>query len=73
MAVLLLNGPNLNLLGLREPELYGHDTLADVEGIQVVVAAPSRGLVEGVTLDFVEIEPGDFRFIFARPGEAGAP
>ncbi|HQW39367.1 MAG TPA: iron-sulfur cluster biosynthesis family protein [Usitatibacteraceae bacterium] len=49
------------------------DTLADIEGIQVVVAAPSRELVEGVTLDFVELEPGDFRFIFARPGEGGPP
>lgn len=46
-TIFLLNGPNLNLLGFREPEIYGHDTLADVEA-----RCMKHAETLGVTLDF---------------------
>lgn len=47
MKLLVLNGPNLNLLGQREPEVYGRTTLADIE--QAVRDLAGKN---GVTVDF---------------------
>ena len=49
MHILILNGPNLNLLGTRERQVYGHDTLDDIETACRALAA---SLDTDVTLDF---------------------
>lgn len=47
MNILFLNGPNLNLLGQRQPEIYGRTTLADIEAKLRELAVEA-----GVTMDF---------------------
>ena len=49
MKLLVINGPNLNLLGLREPGIYGKGTLADLEDFLREV-----GKTEGVELSFFQ-------------------
>lgn len=59
--ILVLNGPNLNLLGIREPHIYGHDLLSDVEALCVKTASGYGRAVdfrqsnhEGVLIDWIQ-------------------
>lgn len=73
--LLLLNGPNLNLLGTREPDIYGHKTLADVEALVARTAAASgfevRALQsnhEGVLIDAIHAAREDCAGVVINPG-----
>ena len=57
-------------MGFDEPR--GDDLVLTSEGIALVVSPRERELLEGMTLDYVEFEAGDFRFIFINPNETGA-
>lgn len=73
--VFVLNGPNLNLLGLRQPEIYGQETLADVvAGLSEL--AVELGLVvecmqsnhEGQLVDWIQSARGVAAGIIINPG-----
>ncbi|SDQ14792.1 type II 3-dehydroquinate dehydratase [Microbacterium sp. cf332] len=73
--LLLVNGPNLNLLGTREPEIYGRETLADAEAL-VTATAAARGFEvrclqsnhEGVLIDAIHAAREDCAGIVINPG-----
>ncbi len=65
MKIAIINGPNLNLLGTREPTIYGEETLDDIEAQLEILA---REL--GVTLEFCQHNAeGDLVDAIQRAGE----
>jgi 3-dehydroquinate dehydratase-2 len=76
MALLVVHGPNLNLLGAREPEVYGRDTLADIDA-RLLAQARAAGVElasfqsnhEGALIDRIhEARLDGTRFILINPG-----
>ena len=70
MKILFLNGPNLNLLGQREPEVYGRVTLADIEAkVRERAAQLKAGIdfrqsnLEGELVDWIQQAKGQFDVI----------
>lgn len=75
ISVLLLNGPNLNMLGKREPEIYGKETLDDIVGrLESVARELEINLMhvqsnhEGVLLDAIHAAKGVHQGIVINPG-----
>ena len=74
--ILVLHGPNLNLLGSREPEIYGHTTLADIDADLVAIAEASGHEVasmqsnsDGALIDRIQASARDGTvFIVINPG-----
>jgi len=77
MKLAVVNGPNLNLLGTREPDLYGSETLSDMEK-RVVARADELGVEveffqsnhEGALIDFIQTT-SKFDGLILNPGGYG--
>jgi 3-dehydroquinate dehydratase-2 len=73
-GILLINGPNLNLLGTREPHLYGTTTLADVETTAKTLASKGIHLEafqsnhEGAIIDRIHAARGQFDAVLINAG-----
>jgi 3-dehydroquinate dehydratase-2 len=70
MKILFLNGPNLNLLGQREPDIYGRTTLADIEAKVRERAAKlnvevefRQSNIEGELVNWIQAAKGKFQVI----------
>ena len=73
-SILVLHGPNLNLLGTREPEVYGHKTLNDVNAELLMAAAHSdhrltvhQSNAEHVLIDLIQAAKNQHDFIIFNP------
>lgn len=73
--ILLMNGPNLNMLGQRDPQFYGTDTLADIEAMVVAYGAEHGVTVdcfqsnhEGALIDRLHAAHGNYDGIVYNPG-----